>query len=109
MTISAFILEPQNDFERSFFIPIATEAFFKRCWLPAIQSLNLQWTAIFSTGINVEKEDVPSICGELHQIQKWAAQHLEQEEHTKLSERITRLLQELPQAFQRENAVVFIG
>lgn len=109
MTISAFILDPQNDYERSFFIPVATEAFFKKCWLPAIQSLGLRWTNLFHTGVDVKKEDVAYIIEELVFIKEWAAKNLNEEQKDKIVERIEGLQDKLPQAFQRKGAVVFIG
>lgn len=47
MAISVMILDPQNDFEKHFFLPVATESFFKECWIPAIQSLGLRWVDLF--------------------------------------------------------------
>ncbi|MGM0713279.1 hypothetical protein [Brevibacillus parabrevis] len=109
MAISALILDPQNDYERNFFIPVATESFFKECWLPAIESLGLQWTDLFPTGVDVEEEDVPHIIEELILIKEWAAKNLNEEQKDKIFERIEGLQNKLPQAFQRKEAVVFIG
>jgi hypothetical protein len=109
MTVSAFILDPQNDFERNFFIPVATELFFNKYWLPAIESLGLQWTLLFSTGVDVEEEDIPHIFNELLLIKEWADKNLGEEEKNKMFERIARLQVNLPLAFQRKNTVVFIG
>ncbi|WP_232697488.1 hypothetical protein [Brevibacillus daliensis] len=109
MAISALILDPQNDYERNFFIPVATESFFKECWLPAIESLGLQWTDLFPTGVDVEEEDVPYIIEELILIKEWAAKNLNEEQKDKIFERIIGLQDKLPQAFQRKDAVVFIG
>lgn len=108
MSISAVIYEPQNDFEQSFFVPIATESFFKECWQPAIEALGLQWTDLFSSGVDVEEEEVPSIIEELIQIKDWAVKNLTEEHRDKMSERITSLQNKLPLAFQRKD-VVFIG
>ncbi|THF82257.1 hypothetical protein [Cohnella fermenti] len=109
MSISAVIHEPQNDFEKSFFVPVSTESFFKECWQPAIKSLGLQWTALFSTGVDVEMEDVPSIFGELVLIKEWAVKNLTDEQKERMFERISGLQDKLPLAFQRKDAVVFIG
>lgn len=109
MAISALILDPQNDYEKNFFIPVATESFFKECWLPAIESLGLQWTDLFPTGVDVEEEDVPQIIAELIRIKEWAANNLNEEQKVKIFERIAGLQDKLPLAFQRKDAVVFIG
>ncbi|MBB2480036.1 hypothetical protein H5P36_07520 [Bacillus sp. APMAM] len=109
MTIGAFILEPQNDVEKYFYIPVATESFFKEFWIPAIESLGLQWTDLFEIGVEVEEEDVSSIIEELIQIKRWAEVNLEKEAREKMLDRIQGIQEKLPQAFQRKDAVVFIG
>lgn len=109
MAIGALILDPQNDYERNFFIPVATESFFKECWLPAIASLGLRWTDLFPTGVDVEEEDVPHIIEELIQIKEWVEKNLNEEQKVKILERIEGIIEKLPQAFQRKDAVVFIG
>ncbi|WP_410770427.1 hypothetical protein [Fontibacillus sp. BL9] len=109
MAISALILDPQNDYEKNFFIPVATEEFFRECWLPAIELLGLQWTDLFATGVDVEEEDVPHIIEELILIKVWAAKSLNEEQKAKIFERIAGLQDKLPLAYQRKDAVVFIG
>ncbi|MGE6261164.1 hypothetical protein ACQKCU_25380 [Heyndrickxia sporothermodurans] len=109
MTIGVFILNPQNEFEKSFYIPVATESFFNECWLPAIESLGLQWSELFSIGVDVEKENVADIIEELIQIKKWARKNIHEEHQINLFERIKILQDKLPQAFRRKDAVVFIG
>ncbi|KQL51461.1 hypothetical protein AN964_21090 [Heyndrickxia shackletonii] len=110
MTIGAFILEPQNDVEKYFYIPVATESFFKEFWIPAIESLGLQWTDLFVVGVEVEEEDVSTIVEELMQIKRWAEINLvDKEAREKMLERIQGIQEKLPQAFQRKDAVVFIG
>lgn len=109
MSVSAFILEPQNEFEKSFNIPVATEVFFNECWMPAVEELGLKWVEIFLTGIDVTKEDLPSVLSELSQIKEWAKNHLKQDNMEHMIKRIEILEDKLPQAYQRENAVVFIG
>lgn len=63
----------------------------------------------FSSGVDVEEEDVPSIIEELIQIKDWAVKNLTEEKRDKMFERITILQNKLPLAFQRKDAVVFIG
>ncbi|UPK44899.1 MULTISPECIES: hypothetical protein [Paenibacillus] len=65
MSISAVILEPQNDFEKDFLVPVVIESFFKECRQPAVELLELKWIDLFSTGVDVEEEDVPMIIEEL--------------------------------------------
>lgn len=109
MTIGVFILDPENDYEREFFIPVATEVFFQECWKPAVESLGLQWTDLFSTGVDVEEEDVPHIIEELLLIKEWATNNLNEEQKDKIFKRIEGLINKLPEAYKRKDAVVFIG
>ncbi|SFF35970.1 hypothetical protein SAMN04487969_12951 [Paenibacillus algorifonticola] len=109
MSISVMILDPQNDFEKHFFLPVATESFFNQYWLPGIQHLKLKWVILFSTGVDIEEEDLQSIFAELNLLKEWADQNLEEEQRSRLFERVDGLKDKLPSAFQRKDAVVFIG
>ncbi|TMV49096.1 hypothetical protein FE783_15630 [Paenibacillus mesophilus] len=109
MSISAFIPEPVDDFERRYNVPVAAEAFFAECWEPAAEALGLQWVPLFSTGIDVMKEDLPAVLGELARLKQWALSQDGGERMAKLVSRIELLQTELPKALQREGAVVYIG
>jgi hypothetical protein len=109
MSISAFIPEPVNDFERQFNVPVAAEAFFSECWEPAAEALGLQWVPIFSTGIDVMKEDLPAVLDELARLKQWALSQAGGERMEKLVSRIELLQTELPKALQRDGVVVYIG
>jgi len=109
MSVSVMILNPQNDFEKHFFLPVATESFFNQYWLPGIEYLELKWIILFSTGVDVEEEDLPNIFAELILLKEWADQNLEEEQRNRLFERVDGLMEKLPKAFQRKDAVVFIG
>jgi hypothetical protein len=109
MSISAFIPEPVNDFERQFNVPVAAESFFSECWEPAAETLGLKWVPVFSTGIDVMKEDLPAVLDELARLKQWALSQAGGERMAKLASRIELLQTELPKALQREGAVVYIG
>lgn len=109
MTVGAFVLYAESAGEASLYIPVATEAFFKACWEPAIAALNLQWTACFSTDIDIELEDLPTVFAELQQVKEWAEENLDSSQHSHLIERIEGLITRLPIALQRDGAIVFIG
>ncbi|MFC0331196.1 hypothetical protein ACFOLF_22515 [Paenibacillus sepulcri] len=109
MSISAFIPEPENEFERFFNVPVATEAFFQECWEPAVKALGLQWVPVFSSGIDITKEDLPAVLDELERLKQWAEQELSGERRGQILVRIERLAAELPKALERDGAVVFIG
>ncbi|WP_240647170.1 hypothetical protein [Paenibacillus nanensis] len=61
MSIAAMILNSEDEFEKKFFIPVASEAFLEECWVPAITALNLKWVNVFSVGLDMEKEDLPNV------------------------------------------------
>ncbi|MCR2805147.1 hypothetical protein [Paenibacillus soyae] len=109
MSIAAMILNSENEFEKKFYLPVASEAFFEECWIPAIRELDLKWVNVFSVGLDMEKEDLPFVMKELSQIKEWAQINLSDERIIKIIERIELLEAELPNAFRREGAVVFIG
>ncbi|MBD2868896.1 hypothetical protein [Paenibacillus arenilitoris] len=109
MSISAFILDPEDDFERSFMLPIATEAFYKKYWEPAAEELGLQWTALFQGGTDVERDDVPSVLDELSRLKEWVLARMSGDEREHMLRRLELLERELPTAYRRGDAVVYIG
>ncbi|TNJ67739.1 hypothetical protein FE784_03010 [Paenibacillus hemerocallicola] len=109
MSISAFIPDPTNDFERQYNVPVAAEAFFAECWEPAAEALGLKWVPLFSTGIDVMREDLPAVLDELARLKQWALSQGGEERTAKLASRIELLLTELPKALQRDGVVVYIG
>lgn len=109
MSIIAFIPDPVDGFERQFQVPVAAEAFFAECWEPASEALGLQWVPLFSTGVDVMKEDLPAVLDELARLIEWANSHIDADKREKLASRIELLQTELPKALQRDGAVVYIG
>ncbi|MEF3313715.1 hypothetical protein PV433_33020 [Paenibacillus sp. GYB004] len=109
MSISAFVPDPVNGFERQFHIPVAAEAFFAEYWEPAAEQLGLQWVPLFSTGIDITKEDLPAVLDELARLKEWALNQPGGERIAKLASRIELLQAELPKALERDGAVVYIG
>ena len=104
-------MRPENEFEKNISIPVANEDFFNKFWLPAAEELGLKWIPAFSAGMDVTKEDVPDILDELNELKKWAtaSSKLNQDEKKYMITRIEIFEETLPQAFRRENAVMFIG
>ncbi|MEF3303584.1 hypothetical protein [Paenibacillus sp. GYB003] len=109
MSISAFIPEPADDFERKYSVPVAAESFFAECWEPAAEALGLRWVPLFSTGVDVMKEDLPAVLDELARLKQWALSRGGGERMEKLASRIELLETELPKALRRDGAVVYIG
>lgn len=109
MSISAFILDPEDEFERSFMLPVATESFYKQYWEPAAEELGLEWTALFQGGTDVEREDVPKILEEIAMLKNWVASNMTGEAQEHMLRRLNLLELGLPTAFRRGDAVVYIG
>ena len=74
-------------------IPIATHDGFRRYWTPACEALDLRWVPIFTSGISLEREDIPSVLDELEALKRWSEQHPETGEM--IGERLDRLITEL--------------
>ncbi|MBM7564954.1 hypothetical protein [Paenibacillus sacheonensis] len=109
MSISAIIIDPEDEFERSFMLPVATEEFYTKYWGPAAEELGLQWTALFQGGTDVEGEDVPAILKEIAMLKVWAAAKMSGDALEHMLNRLKQLETELPGAFRRGDAVVYIG
>ncbi|MEC0176773.1 MULTISPECIES: hypothetical protein [Paenibacillus] len=109
MSISAIIVDPEDEFERSFMLPVATESFFQKYWVPAVEELNLQWAALFQDGTDVESEDIPAVLDEVSQLKEWARSHMHGDDLDHMLRRLELLETELPKAYRRSGAVVYIG
>lgn len=109
MSICAFILNPVDEIEESLNIPVASEEFFSRVWNKGCQELELNWIPIFSSGIDILKEDLTSIIIELEKLKKWSENNLLKKDMEKINNRIDNLETELPKMFKRKDAIIFIG
>ncbi|WP_282940477.1 hypothetical protein [Paenibacillus sp. RC67] len=109
MSVVAYILDPTDELERVFSIPVASESFFNECWVPAIKAMQLKWVEQFSWGIDIRKEDLDKVINELLQIREWSLHNLFEVKQAHILYRIDLLITKLPTAFGRENAVIFIG
>ncbi|MFC5650334.1 hypothetical protein ACFPYJ_14585 [Paenibacillus solisilvae] len=109
MSISAIIIDPENEFERYFMLPIATEAFYKKYWEPAVEELGLQWIALFQDGTDVEREDAPAVLEEISRLKDWVRSKISGDAQEHMLSRLELLESELPNAFRRGGAVVYIG
>ena len=109
MSVAAFISNPINCWETDLYVPLATEAFFNKVWLPGSQALYLEWIPYFSNGIDVTKADLPQIQEELAKLEIWAENSLPRNDYEQLRQRINFIARELPKLFTREDIIVFIG
>lgn len=106
MSVAAFIIEPQD---RDFYVPVASEAFFCKCWIPASIELKLQYIPLFQSGVDIQKDDLPRLFQELSQLMNWSKQNLSKEDDVHLCSRAELLKTKLTKAFTEEGVIVFIG
>ncbi|WP_334076647.1 hypothetical protein [Paenibacillus sanfengchensis] len=106
MSVAAMIIEPKD---RDFYVPVASEAFFCKCWIPASIELKLQYIPLFQSGVDIQKEDLPLLFQELSQLMKWSKQNLSKEDGLHLCSRVELLKTKLTEAFSEEGVIVFIG
>ncbi|MNI55464.1 hypothetical protein D3C76_753690 [compost metagenome] len=106
MSIAAIIIEPYNNF----YLPISTEAFFQRCWVPAIRELQLEIVSLFSDpGVDITISELPRLIKELELIQGWAVIKLAPDDLEHITKRINALLIRLPEIFRENNVTIYIG
>lgn len=110
MSIGIMIDEPENEEEKLFYIPLATEENFENYWNKAANQLNLQWVPFFSSGIIIEYDDLPFIIDELNMVINWMKDHVTNLETKKeLINRIQYILEKLPNLFKQNNIKLYIG
>lgn len=105
----AIIQNPETEEEKLFNIPLATESFFENFWEPLAEELELQWIPAFLSGIDICNDDLDDIFSELDKLEILAKKKLNHIEFEQLDERINILREKLPDAFKRNNAIIFIG
>ncbi|MCM3172092.1 MULTISPECIES: hypothetical protein [unclassified Paenibacillus] len=107
MTIAAIIIAPTD---QGFCVPVSTESFFKRCWIPGIQSLQLEMVSYFADpGIDLTKEHFPELVRELSLLREWANKSLEEKDATFLIGRVDFLIQKMTEVFNDEAVILYIG
>lgn len=94
--------------KKNFSFQLLVKLFYK-CWVPGIQALKLKWLSCFQVGLDTRLEDLPNLFAELEQLKKWADLNLKGDEKEHFFTRVTLFEEQLPKAFQRKDAVVFIG
>jgi len=108
LTIAAIIIEPQD--QDHFYVPVSTEAFFKRCWMPGILALELDLISRFADpGIDMNIHDLPKLTGEFHALKEWARRNMDENDSAHLINRINFLLEKINEAFSDEKVMIYIG
>ncbi|WP_127529274.1 hypothetical protein [Paenibacillus kobensis] len=107
MSIAAIIIEPKDS---RFYVPVSTEVFFERCWLPGVKELKLELTSYFySPGIDLNKKHFPKLINELSLLKEWAKIMLTENDCSHLIGRVDRLVEEMNVAFKDEGVIIYIG
>ncbi len=108
MAVSAIILDPQNEFEQLFTIPVAGQRSFETYWLPAIESIHTKWIINIQYGTDLTKTEADCFIHELDVLLSWVDEHIKDDVREQMLSRIHLLQTNLPKAFQREDAIIFI-
>jgi len=109
MSIMIIIQDPETEEEKAFSIPLASEKFFTDVWEPLAEELELQWVPTFLSGVDVRNEDLHDILSEIKQLEDLGKKKLSPDEIIQLCGRVNLLREKLPHAFNRAEAIVFIG
>jgi hypothetical protein len=72
MSVLLTISSAGEDGEPSSSTPLATEEFFERLWMRGALQINAKWIPLFQSGIDLEVDDLPSVCEELRSLGRWA-------------------------------------
>ncbi|SBV99278.1 hypothetical protein KL86CLO1_11168 [uncultured Eubacteriales bacterium] len=84
-------------------IPVSTERFFREVWERAIEEVD---TTYFREYNPFYKSQLGEVFNELTQIKKWSIKNLSGTDLKYMSERTDEIFEQLPNAFDREDAVL---
>lgn len=86
-------------------IKIATTQFFNEFWEKAIKESNIK---VFKENSYFDKSQLNEVLGELETIKRWAEMNLTGIQLEYMKERIENLINSLPNAFNKDNTVLYI-
>jgi hypothetical protein len=109
MSVVVFISDAKNEVEEKFSIPVASEQFFKKYWVHAIEELNLELLSQIEYGLELEYSELSIIIYELNRMLKWVENNLSGSDKSLMEERIKLLIEKLPEAFIDVSNKVYIG
>jgi hypothetical protein len=92
--------------------PLATEEIFERLWMRGALQINAKWIPLFQSGIDVEVDDLSSICEELRSLRHWAEiAHLDPADQSLMVSRIDAALGKLGAVSDMDSRCVgiFVG
>ncbi|RYY76640.1 MAG: hypothetical protein EOO52_03805 [Gammaproteobacteria bacterium] len=109
MSIIAIVLDPKNEEQAAFSVPVSTERNFEENWLPLIKKLDLEWLPLFQTGVDIESDDLIAISEELSKLLALAEKDLSPSIYKDLARRVNELIKGLEKIFIEKSVTVFIG
>jgi hypothetical protein len=71
MSVAINIIRPRTKADQMFYVPVAGQRTFDQVWAPAAENLGLYWMPQFSTGLSVEKSDMPAVRAEFIAMRDW--------------------------------------
>ncbi|MGB0639817.1 MAG: hypothetical protein ACPGTU_10820 [Myxococcota bacterium] len=92
--------------EENLSTPVATEAVFRRHWLPVCVELKLQWIPLFESGLPVSEQDRPWILDELQRFEMLVQQR---EPNSDIARRASTLADALHSINFNEGVSAYIG
>ncbi len=106
MTILTIIQNPENEEEKAFSLPVATESVFDDRWKPIIEELGLQWLPLFSSGVDIAEIDLKDVLNELEIFKSGYISKIGEDQ---VIDRVDLLIKNLPKAFVRKDVMIYIG
>lgn len=109
MSISVIISNPKTEYERSFCLPVSSESFFRKIWLPITLELGLKWVPLFQTGVEIQKCDLEYLFEELNNIKNFDKEKLRNKNGDHLLSRIELINRIILELFDRDDLTIYIG
>ncbi len=109
MSVAMFVGNAISEKEEKFYVPIATEDFFEKYWLPGCKAIKLKWIPIFQTGVDLVKSDSIVVTNELQSLLVWAEMNLDTETYQAMRKRIELVIEGLSILNTRPDIELSIG
>ena len=108
MTVSMMIINPADQIERTFHVPVLDQNAFDEVVLPVSRSLDLNIISLFETGTNVSNNDLDIVENQLRAMLNSIPKTDHRYDH--IVSRTTRVIDEMRSVFeQNAGAILFIG
>lgn len=108
MSISLFFVNPIDQSERQFFLPVLTEAAFEQAVLPAAQLAGAEMVCRLGVGLEVAASDINQLENELQRVGRHVVATADVKKY--IEGRLHDLIAALRQVFaRRPDALLYIG